>query len=61
MAFIWPVEARRRARVAHSAARIGQLTGALLIAGGVAATGLVMVSTFPARRPGVLAIAAHSG
>jgi hypothetical protein len=66
--------AHRRISAAWTAARIGQFTGALLIAGGVAAlalghlagawaglTGLVMVSTFRAHPPGVLAIAARTG
>ncbi len=60
-----------RARAATTA-RIGQFTGALLVAGGVAAlalrylagawaglTGLVMVSAFRAHPRKVLAIAAH--
>jgi hypothetical protein len=62
----------RGARETSTAARIGQFTGALLAAGGVATlalrhhngvwaglTGLVMVSTFRAHPRGVLAIAAH--
>lgn len=61
MTFNWPLKAsHRRAQTALSAASIGQSTGALLLAGGVAATGLVMVSTFPAQRRGLLAIAAHN-
>jgi hypothetical protein len=61
MTFTWPLKAsHRRAQAAPSAASIGQSTGALLGAGGVAATGLVMVSTFPAQPRGLLAIAAHN-
>jgi len=61
MTFTWPLKAsHRRAQAAPSAASIGQFTGAPLITGGVAATGLVMVSTFPAQPRGLLAIAAHN-
>ena len=61
MTFTWPLKAgHRRAQTAYSAASIGQFTGALLDASGVAATGLVMVSTFPAQPRGMLAIAAHN-
>ena len=62
----------RHAHQTSAAAGIGQFTGALLVAGGVAAlalrrhnavwaglTGLVMVSTSQAHPRGVLAIAAH--
>jgi hypothetical protein len=61
----------RRARETSTAAKIGQFTGALLGAGGVAAPalrrrngvwagpGLVMASTIRAHPRGVLAIAAH--
>jgi hypothetical protein len=62
----------RRARETSTAAKTGQFTGALLVAGGVAAlalrrhngiwaglTGLVMASTLRAHPRGVLAIAAH--
>ena len=62
----------RRTHAALTAARIGQVTGALPALGGVAAlalrhlsrawaglTGLVMASTFRAHPPGLLAITAH--
>jgi len=62
----------RHAHETSTAARTGQFTGALLVAGGVAAlalrrhngvraglTGLVMASTFQAHPRSVLAIAAH--
>jgi hypothetical protein len=61
MTFTWPLKASHRRAQAASAASIGQSTGAPLIAGSVAATGLVMVSTFPAQPGGLLAIAAHNG
>jgi len=61
MTFTWPRKAsHRRAQAAPSAASIGQSTGAPLGASGAAATGLVMVSTYPAQPRGLLAIAAHN-
>ena len=60
MTFTWPLKASHRRAQTAPAASIGQFTGALLGAGGVAATGLVMVSTFPAQPRGLLAIAAHN-